>query len=129
MTGNLGHFSQLLEETEHFFGWRQEKVAKIVQCGEPDILNKHAKEATRKGGLSFCLSHHMARLNPNRTTHRSACKVLSGGAQRKLLIRTTSLLVVPRPQTSDLPSRDQSKAKKVSEVKWVNCFGGLPSSG
>lgn len=54
---------------------------------------------------------------------------LNGGAQRKSLIRTTSLLVVPRPQTSDLPSRDQSKEKKVSAVKWVNCFGGLPSSG
>ena len=30
----LGHFSQLLEETEHFRGWGQEKDAKIVQCGE-----------------------------------------------------------------------------------------------
>ena len=29
----LGRFSQLLEETEHLCGWRQEKVAKIVQCG------------------------------------------------------------------------------------------------
>jgi len=25
---------QGLEETEHFRHWRQEKVAKIVQCGE-----------------------------------------------------------------------------------------------
>ncbi len=30
----LEHLSQLLEETEHFRGWRQEKVAKIVQRGE-----------------------------------------------------------------------------------------------
>jgi hypothetical protein len=32
---DLGRFSQLLEETEHFCGRGQEKVAKIVQCGEP----------------------------------------------------------------------------------------------
>ena len=25
-----------LEETQHFCGWGQKKVAKIVQCGEPD---------------------------------------------------------------------------------------------
>jgi hypothetical protein len=31
---DLGRFSQLLEETEHFRGCGQEKVAKIVQCGE-----------------------------------------------------------------------------------------------
>ena len=37
---DLGHFSQLLEETRHFRGWRQEKVAKIVQCGEAFIPNK-----------------------------------------------------------------------------------------
>jgi hypothetical protein len=37
----LGRFSsQLLEETEHFCGWPQEKVAKIVQCGEPKFPNK-----------------------------------------------------------------------------------------
>jgi hypothetical protein len=30
----LRRFSQLLEETEHFCGRGQEKVAKIVQCGE-----------------------------------------------------------------------------------------------
>jgi hypothetical protein len=34
LTGRLGRFSQLPEETEHFCGWRQQKVAKIVQCGE-----------------------------------------------------------------------------------------------
>ena len=33
-TADLGCFSQLLEETEHFCGRGQEKVAKIVQCGE-----------------------------------------------------------------------------------------------
>jgi hypothetical protein len=30
----LGRFSHLLEEIEHFSGRGQEKVAKIVQCGE-----------------------------------------------------------------------------------------------
>ena len=35
---DLGRFSQLLEETEHFRGCGQEKVAKIVQCGESDYL-------------------------------------------------------------------------------------------
>jgi len=46
-------FPQLLEEIEHFCGCGQYKVAKIVQCGEPEILvNK--KEATCEGGLKFC---------------------------------------------------------------------------
>ena len=35
MATELQCFSQLLEETEHFCGCSQEKVAKIVQCGEP----------------------------------------------------------------------------------------------
>jgi hypothetical protein len=34
MIGRLWRFSQLLEETEHFGLGHQEKVAKIVQCGE-----------------------------------------------------------------------------------------------
>ena len=33
----LERFSQLLQETEHFWRWRQEKVAKIVQYGPPLI--------------------------------------------------------------------------------------------
>ena len=28
------HRCHVLEETEHFRGWRQEEVAKIVQCAE-----------------------------------------------------------------------------------------------
>ena len=28
-------FLQLLEEREHFRRWRQQKVAKMVHCGEP----------------------------------------------------------------------------------------------
>jgi len=31
---DLGRFLQLVEETESFRGCGQEKVAKIVQCGE-----------------------------------------------------------------------------------------------
>jgi hypothetical protein len=31
---DLGRFSQLLEQTQHFCGCGDEKVAKIVQCGE-----------------------------------------------------------------------------------------------
>jgi hypothetical protein len=34
---------QVLEETEHFHRWRQEKVAKIVQCGEPKFLGKQER--------------------------------------------------------------------------------------
>jgi hypothetical protein len=34
VSGKSERFSQVLEETEHFCGWRQKKVAKIVQCGE-----------------------------------------------------------------------------------------------
>jgi beta-glucosidase-like glycosyl hydrolase len=44
--GRLGRFSQHLEETKHFCGRGQEKVAKIVHCGE-----KIEEEAIRKGGL------------------------------------------------------------------------------
>jgi hypothetical protein len=49
VTGRLGRFSQVLEETEHFCGCGQEKVAKIVHCGE-----KIEEEAIRKGGLKLC---------------------------------------------------------------------------
>jgi len=45
---SLGRFLQRLEETEHFRGWHQKEVAKIVQCGE-----KIEVEAIRKGGLKF----------------------------------------------------------------------------
>jgi hypothetical protein len=48
----LRHFPQLLEETEHFCGCGQEKVAKIVQCGEPKTLAKSNAEAADDGGLS-----------------------------------------------------------------------------
>jgi hypothetical protein len=48
VTSRLRRFAQLLEETEHFCGCGQEKVAKIVHCGE-----KIEEEAIRKGGLKF----------------------------------------------------------------------------
>jgi hypothetical protein len=48
----LGRFSKLLEETEHFCGGGQEKVAKIVQCGE-QFFFYNSQEATRGGGLKF----------------------------------------------------------------------------
>jgi hypothetical protein len=35
VTGRFRNFSQLLEEIQRFCGGGQEKVAKIVQCGEP----------------------------------------------------------------------------------------------
>ena len=46
----------------------------------------------------------------------------------KSLIKTTSLSMTPREQTS-FPSRDQSKEKIRSVLKLVNCLGGLPSIG
>jgi hypothetical protein len=48
---DLGRFSQLLAATEHFCGWRQQKVAKIVQCGEH--LSIIIEEVTHEGGLKF----------------------------------------------------------------------------
>lgn len=40
-----------LEETEHFRRWRQQEVAKIVQCGENySLING---EATSGDGLKF----------------------------------------------------------------------------
>ena len=44
----------LLEETEHFRRWRQEKVAKIVQCGEQ--LSLISKKRPPQGGLKFCVT-------------------------------------------------------------------------
>jgi len=41
---DLGRFSQLLEETEHFRGCGQKKVAKIVHCGEPRIPKENKKK-------------------------------------------------------------------------------------
>lgn len=43
-----------LEETQHFCGWGQKKVAKIVQCGEQLSLNKTEEKATCESGLDFC---------------------------------------------------------------------------
>jgi hypothetical protein len=42
---------QDLKETEHFRHWRQEKVAKIVQCGEQ--LSSSKDKATWKRWLQF----------------------------------------------------------------------------
>ena len=40
---DLGRFSHLLEVTEHFCGCGQEKVAKIVQCGDgPSLASPRA---------------------------------------------------------------------------------------
>lgn len=39
---------QDLEEPEHFRRWRQQKVGKIVQCGQ-----KIEEEAIRKGASNF----------------------------------------------------------------------------
>jgi len=36
---------------------------------------------------------------------------------------------VPRSATIIRPSGDHAKRKMVSDVKFVNCFGGLPSRG
>src|SRR5438876_2771489 len=47
---------------------------------------------------------------------------------RKLLIRTTSLLSLPRVSASCLPSRDQSKSKICPDSKFVICLGGPPVS-
>ena len=40
---------QVLEETEHFRHWRQQKVAKIVQCGEQLslMIESHREERDR----------------------------------------------------------------------------------
>jgi len=43
VTGGLGRFSQLLEETEHFCRRGQQKVAKIVQCGDRCYRKERAK--------------------------------------------------------------------------------------
>jgi hypothetical protein len=48
----LPRFLRLLKETEHFCRWLQEKVAKIVQCGEKFLLIK-IKKAICNGGLKF----------------------------------------------------------------------------
>jgi hypothetical protein len=50
---DLRRFSQLLEDTEHFCGCGQEKVAKIVHCGENYFLVVE-QEATREMASSFC---------------------------------------------------------------------------
>jgi hypothetical protein len=31
-----------LEDTEHFWRWHQEEVAKSVHCGEPSLVNEKA---------------------------------------------------------------------------------------
>jgi hypothetical protein len=43
----------VLEETEHFYRGPQEKVAKIVQCGEHSFLNRLKDEATTTVASSF----------------------------------------------------------------------------
>jgi hypothetical protein len=50
VSGGLGRFPQVLQETEHFWRWPQKQLAKIVQYGEPKFLSK-VKE---KWPLVFC---------------------------------------------------------------------------
>ena len=47
---------------------------------------------------------------------------------RKLLIKTTSLLSLPRVRASCLPSCDQAKSKICPDLKFVICLGGPPLS-
>src|SRR5450755_1483922 len=59
----------------------------------------------------------------------TAVMSVDGGTQadhRKLVIRMTSLLSLPRVSASCLPSRDQSKSKISPDSKFVICFGGPP---
>jgi hypothetical protein len=48
----LGRFPQLLQETEHFWHWRQKPVAKIVHCGEPRLYVKEGPPVTVAPSLS-----------------------------------------------------------------------------
>jgi hypothetical protein len=51
---DLRRFSQLLEEPEHFCRCGQQKVAKIVQCGEHSFIRKSTEEGPpAKVALSF----------------------------------------------------------------------------
>jgi hypothetical protein len=50
----------------------------------------------------------------------------SGRPYLTLRISTTSRFAVPRFITSCLPSRDRSKLRIVSLLKWVICYGGSP---
>ena len=50
MSGRLGSFSQLLEETKHLCGCGQEKVAKIVGGEHLSII---IEEVTHEGGLTL----------------------------------------------------------------------------
>ena len=43
----LNGFSQLLQETEHFWGWRQEKVAKIVPYAPPLAFHRIVLQGRR----------------------------------------------------------------------------------
>src|SRR5256885_3173580 len=59
-------------------------------------------------------------------------RVLCRGDHRahfKSLIKTTSRCSGPRESASHLLSGDQSNLKIRSDLKSVNCFAGLPSSG
>lgn len=58
---DLGRFSQLLEETEHFLGRGQEKVAKIVHCGEPKISEA---AGLVPAAFSLCDTHFLHYLPP-----------------------------------------------------------------
>src|SRR6266404_73701 len=59
-----------------------------------------------------------------------ASEFCAGGESHHLksLIRTTSLVCVPRESASCLPSREKSNQKMRSDVKLVNCLGRLPST-
>jgi len=47
---------------------------------------------------------------------------------RKLLIKMTSLLSLPRVNARHLPSRDQSKLEVIPDSNFVICVGGPPVS-
>src|ERR1041385_7916921 len=47
-TGYLQRRPQVLEETAHFRRWRQEEVAKIVQCGEHSSFINRSRRHPRR---------------------------------------------------------------------------------
>src|SRR5690242_4497267 len=63
---------------------------------------------------------------PPAAAHRQARQPRVCPNHRKLLIKMTSLLSLPRVNASCLPSRDHSKSKISLESKCVTCFGGPP---
>ena len=103
------------------FACRSQPTIFISASFVPSLLVGYCKVYSGRRGADVVMSSPTPVLD-------SYAGIGMSGLHRKLLIRITSLLLLPRVRASCLPPHDQEKSKIRPDLKFVICFGGPPVS-